>query len=142
MSPASSNEPRRYEGVENRVQLVGLLFAVAFAVLCGGFWRLQVLNMDKFSELAEENRVRTQRIGSDRGLIFARDEVVIADNRASADIIFVPGECSKEQRESVAHLLDELLGVPADVILSKTKSVEREPFKQITVKRDVTKTDR
>lgn len=142
MNLVSSNEPRRYEGVENRVQLVGLLLSIAFALLCAGFWQLQVLSLGKFSELAEENRVRTQRIGSDRGLIFGRNDVVLADNRASADIIFVPGECPKEQHEDVAALLERLLGVSASLVTTKIEAVRREPFKQIIIKRDVTKTER
>ena len=47
-------ETDRYEGVENRVQWVGIAFMAAMIVLCIQFWRLQVLSLDEFSKLAED----------------------------------------------------------------------------------------
>ena len=137
-----TKKPLRYEGVERRINWVALLLALAFSVLVIQLWRLQVVYMVRYEELAEENRVRPERLKSDRGVIYGRGNRVLADNRASADIVLVPGECPQERHEEVAATLEELLGVPKAALLEKTARHKREPFTQIPVKRDVAKSDR
>ncbi len=138
----NKNEPQRYEGVETRVQFFSLLLTCAMLVLCGQLWRLQVLNLDEFTRLAEHNRVWQKRLASDRGLIYARNGEVLADNRASADAVFVPGECPEERRPDVHRRLEELIGVPADWLAARAAEFRRSPFTQIIIKRDLTKADR
>ncbi len=139
----SSKKPLRYEGVENRVQVVALLMTLAFSLLCVQFWRLQVVLLSEFTEMAEENRVWPKRLKSDRGIIYGRDNVILADNRASADIVLVPGDCTPEERRGeVCQLLERLVGVSGDTVIQRIKEHKSDPFTQILVKRDVTKADR
>lgn len=138
----SSKVPQRYSGVENRVQVVALGLAVAFGLLCIQFWRLQVVHHREYVELAEENRVRLERLKSDRGVIYGRDGVVLADNRASADIVLVPGDCPEAREAQVCATLEGLLDVPADGLLERIEAHRHEPFTQIPVKRDVSKAER
>lgn len=133
----------RYEGVELRVQLVALGIAMAFSVLCIQLWRLQVIHQVEYQSRAEENRVWPQRLKSDRGLICANDGTVLADNRASADIMFVPGECPKDRHQEVCDTLGSLLTDLSSEKLLKTITLhKRTPFTQILVKRDVSKAER
>ncbi|MBI1319351.1 MAG: penicillin-binding protein 2 [Candidatus Hydrogenedens sp.] len=138
----SEKEPNRYEGVSTRVQLLALAIALALTLLCARFWQLQIVNMHEYAVMARDNQVWEKRLPSDRGLIFGRNGEVLADNRASADIVFVPGECPEEQREHVVQRLEALLKVPADSILSRMQATRGAPFQQVVVKRDVVKEDR
>jgi penicillin-binding protein 2 len=138
----SSRKPLRYDGVEWRIHFVGLMLAVAFSVLCIQFWRLQIVDMAKFSSMSETNRVWPKRLKGDRGIIYGRNDVVLADNRASADIVFVPGDCPQKQMEDVCHTLETLIDVPPAELLDKIKANKSEPFTQIIVKRDVDKAER
>jgi penicillin-binding protein 2 len=135
-------EPRRYEGVEMRVQWIALTIAVAMCVLCMKFWQLQIVEMHEYAELARDNQVWEKRLPSDRGMIYGRNGMVMADNRASADIVFVPGECPEEQREDVCRKLESLVNVPAEGILQRVEEQKGAPFSQVFVKRDVTRSDR
>jgi penicillin-binding protein 2 len=135
-------ETDRYEGVENRVQWVGIALMAAMIVLGIQFWRLQVLSLNEFSKLAEDNRVWQKRLASDRGVIFDRSGEVLADNRASADVILVPGECPAEMIDAVCARLAEWLGVDGAALRQKVDAFRSAPFTQILVKRDVTKADR
>ncbi len=139
---ATSKKPLRYEGVEQRVQLVALGLAVALALLALQFWRLQVVDLHRFQEMAEDQRVWPKRLKGDRGVVYGRHNTVLADNRASADIVMVPGECPRERREEVCHSLERLIGISAEVLMSSIEEHAREPFTQVPVKRDVTRADR
>ena len=134
-------EPRRYEGVENRVQFVALSLAAAFGVLLYQFWQLQVVRLAEFQEMAETNRVRNERLKSDRGVIYDRNGVPLADNRASTDIVFVPGEAPLERREDVCMNLGRFLNVSGEALYQQVESLKNAPFTQILVKRDVSKRD-
>ena len=135
-------EPQRYEGVERRVQCIALCMTLAFSVLCLQLWRLQVVNMHQYVEMAENNRVWPKRLKSDRGVIYGRNRVIVADNRASADIILVPGECPKERRAAVCDTLEQLVGVSSAALQERIKHHRREPFTQLVVKQDISKADR
>ena len=89
----SKKDNDRYEGVERRVQWVGFALVAAMLVLCVQFWRLQVVSLGEFAKLAEDNRVWQKRLAADRGLIYDSSGEVLADNRASADVVMVPGDC-------------------------------------------------
>ncbi len=136
------NEPQRYEGVETRVQFFGVLLLLSFAVLCARLWSLQVLNLSEFTALAEHNRVWQTRLASDRGMIFAANDVVLADNRASADVVFVPGECPGDRLAAVCARLAEITGVQPEWVTAEVAKFRRSPFTQIIIKRDLTKADR
>lgn len=135
-------EPKRYEGVEMRVQWIALVIALAMVVLCLKFWQLQIVEMHEYAELARDNQVWEKRLPSDRGMIYGRNGVVMADNRASADIVFVPGECPEEQLDDVAKMLESLVNVSAEGILQRVEEQKGAPFSQVFVKRDVTRSDR
>ena len=138
----AKKETDRYEGVENRVQWVGIALMAAMIMLGIQFWRLQVLSLNEFSKLAEDNRVWQKRLASDRGVIYDRNGEVLADNRASADVILVPGECPAGMIDAVCARLAEWLGVDGVALRHKIDTFKSAPFTQILVKRDVTKADR
>jgi len=50
-------------------------------VLLIGFWKLQVIDADKYSSLAERNRVRYIPVIAPRGRMLDRDGRVLVDNR-------------------------------------------------------------
>jgi penicillin-binding protein 2 len=135
-------EPTRHPGVEMRVQLTALGLALAFSVLVWKLWQLQVVDQQQYTSAAEENRVWKKRLKSDRGVIYARNGEVLADNRASADIVLTPGEMPKEGREEICNLLAQLLGVNAAELMEKITQKKGEPFEQILVKEDISKAER
>ena len=132
-----NKEPKRYEGVENRVQLLAVTLTLAFAGLLYQFWQLQVVRLDEFKEAAQNNRVREERLKSDRGVIYGRHDVILADNQAGVDVVFVPGEAPEENRESVARRLAAMLDVSPEDLVERTQRFKHAPFTQIPVKRDV-----
>src|SRR5689334_5621096 len=66
-----------------RLTAVQYLILAIFLVLAYGLWRLQVMQSDFYSTLAEKNRVRNVPILAPRGRILDREGRVIVDNYPS-----------------------------------------------------------
>ena len=121
-------EKERYEGVEKRVSLVGLALVLAMVCLGTHFWYLQVLSLAEFSKMAEDNRVWQKRLEADRGLIYARNGEVLADNRASADVVMVPAECPEELLDAVCVRLQRWIGWISTNLRKKSRRWKRGPL--------------
>src|SRR4249920_3933382 len=67
----------------SRLTAVQYMVLAIFLVLAYGLWRLQVMQSDKYSQLAEMNRVRNVPILAPRGKILDREGRVIVDNYPS-----------------------------------------------------------
>lgn len=124
---------------KNRVWLivVGTIFSMVLLIFW--LWRIQIRDGELYKERAENNRVWAQRIKADRGKIVTKDGVILADNRPSTDVVFVPGDCPLEKREEVTLLLGKLVNVPQFWIVEQIEQNKTEPFIQIVVKRDISR---
>lgn len=81
------------------------LFAVVlgFLAVAGRLVYLQVLNHERFTLLAEGNRIRLQPLPPTRGFIYDRNGVLLADNLASYHL-----EVNPEQSKNLEATLKEL----------------------------------
>ena len=64
--------------------IVGML-----TILLLGFWKLQVVDSDKYGQLAERNRVRSIPIIAPRGRMLDRDGRVLVDNYPSFSVLLL-----------------------------------------------------
>ena len=64
-----------------RLYLVGILMLLAFSILVGTLFRLQVLNEVIYRDKQDQQSVRRVRLPGIRGRIFDRNGICIADNR-------------------------------------------------------------
>jgi penicillin-binding protein 2 len=84
------------------------LFAAVFVVLLIGVLLLRLVDLQYFEHhhfktLSENNRIRLMSIGPNRGLIYDRNGVVLAENRPSFQLEIVP-----EQIDDMARVIKEL----------------------------------
>jgi len=63
-----------------RLTVVSYTIVGLMALLLLGFWKLQIVNSDRYSQLAEKNRVRSIPIIAPRGAMLDRYGRVIVDN--------------------------------------------------------------
>lgn len=105
-------EDRIYEdltAIRRRARTVFWAFAgLAFLVLAY-YWKIQILEHKKYSDLAEANRTRTRVLTAPRGLILARDRTILADNSAAFKVSLVR-ENVKDEAASYAAV-SRLLGI-------------------------------
>jgi len=72
--------------VERRARIALAIVAAGLVVLTGAFFRLQVLQYDRYALAAEDNRLREIPLPAARGMIYDRRGQVIAENIPSYTI--------------------------------------------------------
>lgn len=77
----SGNRGEKLSGIKLAMVQYGIL--AILLTLVGGLWRLQVLNVENFKELAQQNRIRQVPILAPRGKIFDRNGRLLVDNYPS-----------------------------------------------------------
>ena len=96
--------------------------ALAFLVLLGRVYHLQILRGDEYKERADENFVKELRIPADRGLILDRNRSVLVDSRPSYDVTLTPYFCAKRCGEVLDRTAAMLQMTPEEVERSQGSS--------------------
>lgn len=127
------HEERRRIGL--RLSALQYLTTVLFSVLAVGFWVLQVVQHDKFQEMAENNHQRTLPLRAPRGVLFDRDGRVLVENRHSYSISIVR-EQTKDINRTIS-LLASVLGLEEASVREIVDRHRREPsYRPITIVQD------
>jgi penicillin-binding protein 2 len=120
-----------------RLTVLQYVIAVAFCVLAVSFWVFQVVQHQKFAEMAENNHQRTLALRAPRGLVVDRDGRVLVENRHSYSVSIVR-EHTKDLERTIRLLAAVLLMDEARVrdIVDRHR---REPsYRPITIVQDAT----
>ena len=72
-----------------RLTILQSLVCVLFAILTVSFWVMQVVQHQKYEEMAENNHQRTLALRAPRGVVFDRDNKVLVENRRSFSVSIV-----------------------------------------------------
>jgi len=103
--------PREVEDSVRQITRRGLIMAALMgttsAVLAGRLHHLQVERASDFRLLAEENRIADRLIPPERGLIYDRNGIVLADNEQNFRITLVPEDA--EDIDATLTRLSELV---------------------------------
>ncbi len=109
-------------------------------VLLLGFWKLQVIDAEKYSSLAERNRVRYIPVIAPRGRMLDRDGRVLVDNRPSFSVLLLRDDLSLVEKH--LPVISDGLGIPIDDLreqLNNTKNLPK--FQPIIIKPDASRAD-
>jgi penicillin-binding protein 2 len=129
----------------------GLMFAV-FLVFAIRMYDLQVARYTTYKEAADENRLSVQGIAATRGIIYDRNNVLLANNAAAYIVEITPAELPSDTagRFAIYNRISALTGVPATknnelrtgvFIRSIERIIEEvegiEPYRPIAVAADI-----
>jgi len=81
---------------------IGFIF-VLFGVLFGRLAFLQISNHEYYSDLSAGNRIRIEPIPPNRGLIYDRNGVVLAENVPTFELVIIPEE-TEEIEDTIASI--------------------------------------
>ncbi|HKW94520.1 MAG TPA: penicillin-binding protein 2 [Methylomirabilota bacterium] len=134
----------RREAWGRRVLALAVATSLAFAVLLGQLWYLQVLEGGRMHELSEKNRIRIRPVAAPRGILFDRNGLALVDNRPAFTLSFIPREM--EDRDTVVARLSVLLKIPVGELLEGLEKVPNDSIRPVRVRRglsleDVTKVE-
>jgi penicillin-binding protein 2 len=120
-----------------RLVVVQYLVIVVFVVLALAFWYFQIVQHQKFSELAENNHQRNLGLRAPRGVLFDRRGRVLVENRDSFVISIV-----REHTRDINHtsrLLAEVLGIDESILRDIVRKHRSEPsYRPIPIVQDAT----
>jgi penicillin-binding protein 2 len=108
---------------------------VSFVLMGGRLWYLQIVQGEQMRGLSEHNRIRMRRVAAQRGVIYDRFGVVLAENRPSFDVVLVPEDAGEV--DVVLSRLGRYLGngdAHANIPPGQRK---RAPYQGVVLGRDV-----
>src|SRR6202040_1352930 len=90
-----------------------------------GFWKLQVIDSDKYGVMAERNRVRSIPIIAPRGRMLDRDGRVLVDNYPSFSVLLLRDDPALVMKN--LPVIAEGLGVPINDLADQLDSARDLP---------------
>ena len=124
----------------SRLTVVSYVIIVATALLLVGFWKLQVIESERYAQLAERNRIRSIPIIAPRGRMLDREGRVLVDNYPSFSVLLLRDD--PQQVERSLPMIAEGLGMSLEDLqqqLEAAKSLSR--FQPIVIKSEATQAD-
>jgi len=119
-----------------RTNLLMTVVSIAFLLLIGRLFFLQIIQGERFTYLAENNRIRLKKIPGTRGMVFDRKGQLLIDSRPSFDLLFVPEDA--QEPETTLRRLAGFLGRDEGELLGLLEeNKERPPFEEMVLGRDI-----
>ncbi len=121
------------------LKLTGVQYGILLMMLglVAGLWRLQVLDVDSYRVLAEQNRIRKEPILAPRGKLFDRENRIVVDDYPSVSC-FLVREQTKEI-EGDLPLIAKGLDLDLDQLRATLHKYRAQPgYQPIPIKQDVT----
>lgn len=115
-----------FKGIHKRIKIVLFIFVIAFLCIIGKVFYTQVIDYKKLNQLASSLWSRNLPIEADRGKIYDRNGVVLADNKTTTSLVLIPNQI--KDKETTAQKLSEILNVSYEDMyahVSKKTSIER-----------------
>ncbi len=109
-----------------RIKIVLVVIIALFILIIGKIFYIQVFSYNKLNDYANDLWSRNLPIEANRGIIYDRNGVVIADNITTTSLVLIPNQI--EDKENTAKSLAQILNVSYDDMyahVSKITSIER-----------------
>ena len=115
-----------FKNIHIRIKIVMLLIFFLFASIIGKVFYIQVFSYEKLNNYATGLWSRNLPIEANRGKIYDRNGVVLADNVTTTSLVLIPNQI--EDKEKTAELIAPILGISYEDMyahVSKKTSIER-----------------
>ena len=125
-----------------RLRVIQVLVLVLLSVLGVRLYVLQVVNGSKYSEVAENQRIRLLPIPAPRGVILDRDGNLLVDSRPIYGIILSREDTKGIDRNSLIKPLSQGLDIDPQSLRERFDQVKSQPaFESILIKEEATQGD-
>jgi penicillin-binding protein 2 len=125
---------------QTRLAVVSYIIVGMVGLLLLGFWKLQVIDSDKYGQMAEQNRVRSIPIIAPRGRMLDRDGRVMVDNRPSFSVLLLRDD--PKLVEQYLPAISDGLGISVDDLHDQLQSTRNLPkFQPIVIKPEASSAD-
>jgi penicillin-binding protein 2 len=123
---------------QQRLAIVSYVIVGMIGVLLIGFWKLQVIDSDKFLQWAERNRVRSIPVIAPRGRMLDRDGRVLVDNYPSFSVLLLRDDPAQVEKNLPA--ISDGLGIPIEDLKQQLQNSRNlKNFQPIVIKPEASK---
>ena len=125
---------------QTRLAIASYVIFCMMGLLLLGFWKLQIVESDRYAQLAELNRIRTIPVIAPRGTVLDREGRVLVDNYPSFSVMLL-----RDDPQEVERLLPQIaegMSLPLDDLrrqLDEARSLPR--FQPIVIKPEASPAD-
>ena len=115
-----------YKNIHIRIKIIMTIIFILFLIIIFKVFYIQVFNYKKLNTLADSLWNRNLPIEADRGKIYDRTGIVLADNKTTVSLVLIPNQI--KEKEKTAKKLSEILNVSYKDMLKhvlKKTSIER-----------------
>ena len=125
---------------QQRLAIVSYVIVGMVGVLLIGFWKLQVIDSDKYAQWAERNKVRSIPVIAPRGRMLDRDGRVLVDNYPSFSVLLLRDDPALVEKNLPA--ISEGLNIPIDDLREQLRNSRNlKNFQPIVIKPEASKAD-
>jgi penicillin-binding protein 2 len=125
---------------QGRLAVASYIIVGMIGVLLIGFWKLQVIDADKYSSMAERNRVRYIPVIAPRGRMLDRDGRVLVDNRPAFSVLLLRDDPAQVEKHLAG--ISDGLGIPIEDLRDQLINSRNLPkFQPIVIKPDASQAD-
>ena len=123
--------------VNNRLIFSAILAGILFAIILGRLAVLQVVEHEHFKTLSHNNRVGIQPLPPQRGLIYDRNGVVLAENIPTFSLELTPENV--DSLEKTLKKLAKLFNLSSENVADIKKTIrEQRSFRQVVIRKSLT----
>lgn len=115
-----------FKNIHKRIKIIMLLLSLLFVLIIGKVFYIQVFSYKKLNNYANSLWSRNLPIEANRGKIYDRNGIVVADNITTTSLVFIPNQIV--DKEKTAELIAPILNVSYEEMyehVSKKTSIER-----------------
>ena len=115
-----------FKQIHSRIKIVSVVIVLLFVLIIGKVFYIQVIDYKKLNRYATGLWSRNLPIEADRGIIYDRNGVVLADNITTTSLVLIPNQIV--DKETTTKKLSEILNVSYEEMakhVNKKTSIER-----------------
>lgn len=121
---------------KSRLDLIGLLIAIAFLIIIARLWYLQIYRGDILYQYSIDNRLRREIIRAPRGMMFSRDNQLMVHNIPRFDVSITPQYL--QNRQQTLKKLGEILNMEVEVIeRTLARFSNQASYRPVVIKRNL-----
>jgi len=125
---------------QTRLAIVSYAIVGLIGLLLLGFWKLQIIDSERYAQLAERNRIRAIPIIAPRGRMLDREGRVLVDNYPSFSVLLLRDDPKQVERN--LPQVAEGLGIPLEDLQEQLEAAQDLPkFQPIVIKPEATQAD-
>ena len=94
-----------------KLTIISLIFTFCLLILLGRLFYLQIIQGNHWSQLAEGNRIKTEIIKANRGIIYDQQGQILVKNIPNFSLQIIPAKLSEQQEEEILSIIGKIINL-------------------------------